>query len=320
MSNQEIELAADGDLVAAAKRRRILFALPGEARPTESLRRAYAIALLLDADLFIERVLPEPKQLGPFFARMSGLDTYRVPDMAQSPEIATQAWIHEALGDMLPEQQVDVQVGPFLDTVARQAVDLRPDLIVIPPQPGAFGNLVIKLAHIADVPVLVARAATSHEEIVVATDLAETDTPVLRTAAEFASFLHAHVVALHSMAPIPPGPMLDPNWSLPFTLESEQYAMRGLRLERAAAKLAIDVETVVACEANPVDAILGEARTRDADLVIVGSHPRGWLGRLWHRNVAARVINQADRSVLVMPLHSPLERSRVDKGRSTASH
>lgn len=50
---------------------------------------------------------------------------------------------------------------------------------------------------------------------------------------------------------------------------------------------------------TPWDAICTEAKTRDVDLVVIGSHGYGGLDRLLG-TTAAKVVNHADRSVLVV--------------------
>jgi nucleotide-binding universal stress UspA family protein len=58
----------------------------------------------------------------------------------------------------------------------------------------------------------------------------------------------------------------------------------------------------VRSEDNPVDAILNEARKRDADFVVVGARRRSWYDWPLFGSVASRVVNRGERSVLVLPL------------------
>ena len=62
------------------------------------------------------------------------------------------------------------------------------------------------------------------------------------------------------------------------------------------------MRSIVRKEFNPVEAILQEARVQDADLVVVGTRSKSWLARVLTGSVAARVVNRANRSVLVTPL------------------
>ena len=47
------------------------------------------------------------------------------------------------------------------------------------------------------------------------------------------------------------------------------------------------------------DAILAAAREHGVDVIVVGSHDRGWLGRLFHHSVADDVVRHAPIPVLV---------------------
>lgn len=59
------------------------------------------------------------------------------------------------------------------------------------------------------------------------------------------------------------------------------------------------LEQVVTAFATPWDGICRVARERDADLIVIGSHGYGGLDRLLG-TVAAKVVNHADRNVLVV--------------------
>jgi nucleotide-binding universal stress UspA family protein len=74
-------------------------------------------------------------------------------------------------------------------------------------------------------------------------------------------------------------------------------------LEAARAKVdAAGVEADYAWAAGePADAIVGEARNRDAGLIVVGKHHGGLLGRVFGTDVAAEIERAAGRDVLVVP-------------------
>jgi nucleotide-binding universal stress UspA family protein len=59
------------------------------------------------------------------------------------------------------------------------------------------------------------------------------------------------------------------------------------------------LEQVVTAFATPWDGICRVARERDVDLIVIGSHGYGGLDRLLG-TVAAKVVNHADRNVLVV--------------------
>ncbi len=52
---------------------------------------------------------------------------------------------------------------------------------------------------------------------------------------------------------------------------------------------------------RPADHLLHVAHGRGVDLVVVGMHARGGLGRLWHGSVSAGVLRHAEQSVVCVP-------------------
>ncbi|MEO8181498.1 MAG: universal stress protein [Deltaproteobacteria bacterium] len=74
------------------------------------------------------------------------------------------------------------------------------------------------------------------------------------------------------------------------------------RLRKACRQLPVPAQAVVRDEVSLADAILDEARVHDADLVVLGAQRRSWLERLFDGGVATRVVNRAQRSVLVTPM------------------
>jgi nucleotide-binding universal stress UspA family protein len=75
-------------------------------------------------------------------------------------------------------------------------------------------------------------------------------------------------------------------------------------LEKAAAKAKeenINFETILRWEKNPHTAIIKEAKKRGVDLIIVGSHGKTGLKKLFLGSVAQKVIGYARCPVMVVP-------------------
>ncbi|HEV2261435.1 MAG TPA: universal stress protein [Candidatus Rubrimentiphilum sp.] len=84
-------------------------------------------------------------------------------------------------------------------------------------------------------------------------------------------------------------------------LETVQDQARAV-VDDAAARLraqGVSVQTEVA-EGNPTDAILQVAKKRRGDLIVMGSHGRSGLRRLFLGSVAEAVLRSADIPVLVV--------------------
>ena len=289
--------------VPSPARPTVLFALFEDGRPTASLLRALALSRVLDAELHVVRVLPELSRVNALFPQNHVLDAVRTVELTLRANRSTREWLATCLGDdEAAIERFSIVHGNFLERVAGRAAELDAVLIIVPPREGRMGKTVTSLASTSGVPVLVAREATHDETIVAATDLESDGYPVLRRAAELGQQLDAPVIAVHNVNPVSVVVGLDMAW--PFTvLHGEPIReARSARLSQISEKLPVDACAVIRNDVNPVDAILGEAREHDADLVVVGTRRRNWFDRLVAGSVAAQVVNRARRSVLVTPL------------------
>lgn len=159
----------------------------------------------------------------------------------------------------LTPEQILVRQGGHTSEVYRVARDIQASLLVLPRECEVSGREVAWLVTMADVPVLVARPATCSDAIMAATDLRDPGYPVLRQAAAWSQRLEAPLVCVHNAGATPGAraavvrSVIDP-------------MLVAVRFGR-------DAEGVVARRSDPVGSILGEARAREADLVVVGRAP-----------------------------------------------
>jgi nucleotide-binding universal stress UspA family protein len=140
--------------------------------------------------------------------------------------------------------------------------------------------------------------------ILVALD--ETDHPdaLLRAATHLARTLHAPLVLYRSVSA--PAFQVTPD-GMPLTIDVDLEGERRTRgeLEALASTLPDDVPTRVTTAVDvPWQGVCEAARREDAGLIVIGSHighgPHPILDRLLG-TTAAKVVNHADRSVLVVP-------------------
>ena len=282
----------------------VLFALFAEGRPTASLLRALALSRVLGAELHVMRVLAEHTRVNALFPQNHGIDARRTVERTLQENRTTREWIASCLGDDgTAVQRFAIAHGSFVDQVAGRAAHLEAVLIVVPPREGRMGSTVTSLASTSGVPVLLAREATHDETIIAATDLQSEGYPVLRRAAQLGQQLDAPVLAVHNVNPVSVVVRVDMAWPITVLQGDPVREARSARLSQICSeRLPVEASAVIRNEVNPVDAILGEARKHNADLVVVGTRRRGWFGRLLAGSVAAQVVNRAKRSVLVTPL------------------
>lgn len=285
------------------KPRVVLFALFERGRPTQCLLRAFTFAGLIGAELHVLRVLPELSRLD----RPSSRDEFAATqsaDRAMRAVGSTRSWLRDVLGkDAAALTHITPAHGDFIEQVARHAKRVDAALIVTPAREASIGAAATSLACKCNAPVLVARAAKRDQTIVAATDLQSPGYPVLRMAVALGRQLKAPLVTLHNVEPVAAVFGMDANWFLAGLSVGAARRARAPELAEVSAKLHAGALAVVRREQDLVAAILNESRARDADIVVVGARRRSWLERLRVESVATQVVDRAQRSVLVTPLH-----------------
>jgi nucleotide-binding universal stress UspA family protein len=170
------------------------------------------------------------------------------------------------------------------------------------------GSTAHALARSLDVPLLVAIAGGPIRKVLAAVDLSEAAGPTVHAAERFAGMLGASLRVLHVVEPLP----VIPDTPLHFN-DDEVLERSREHLERYVWPLINlpDAETVVR-RGLAVDVIAADAATEGADLVVVGSHGKGWVDRILIGSVTERVLSALPVSVLVVPVTGAEDRWRSD--------
>jgi nucleotide-binding universal stress UspA family protein len=139
--------------------------------------------------------------------------------------------------------------------------------------------------------------------IFAASDLQDPDFRVLKCGSRLAQEFGAQLVTFHNVDPLPAVNSTSfavvPSAAVDSVVSPTQ---RGNYLAEVSRQLSMPATPVLRANIDPVQAILNEAKVRDADVVVVGTHYRPWWERVLNGSVASRVAARADRSVMVMPL------------------
>jgi len=161
------------------------------------------------------------------------------------------------------------------------------------------GSTSLNVARTTEVPVLVtAGTPTVIRRVLVAVDLSGAARPTLAAAERYAALFGAELRALSVFEPLPAIPEVGPTYDT-----TQYYAMSEEFLTRDIwpAIRTKGVEKIVRY-GTAVDTILREATDWKADLLVVGSHGKGWAARVLVGSVTERLLNHLPTSLIVVPV------------------
>jgi nucleotide-binding universal stress UspA family protein len=233
----------------------------------------------------------------------------QVPDSARFRDaLVRQARAHVAgaLADALPPDFRDtlaVRLGPTPVVLKRAAAELRAELIVLGGKHHSAlgrwigGSTSLDVARTTEVPLLVTAGPTTIRRVLAAVDISGAASPTLAAAERYATLLGAELRALSVLEPLPVIPEVTPPYDA-----SEFYEMSEQLLQRDAWSLVrMPGAECVVRYGLAVETIVREAAEWSADLLVVGSHGKGWAERLLLGSVTERLINHLPTSLLVIP-------------------
>lgn len=250
-----------------------------------------------------------------------------VADMQRLQLAVARQQVNEALGHAVSDQLregLDVRFGPptvvLQDVVSKQ----RPGLVVLGGKHHSMldrwlgGSTSLHFVRSAEVPVLIAAGTpTGFRRIMIAADLSAAAGPTIGLGERFASLVGAELLVLTVFEPLPNLP------GVPAVEANEYFGLAQQTLDREIWPLVKAPQTQkVVRHGNVVDTLLREATNWGADVLVVGSHGKGWAQRLLLGSVTESLINQLPTSLLVAPvgvasaaLHRPERRRRAAAAR-----
>jgi nucleotide-binding universal stress UspA family protein len=222
--------------------------------------------------------------------------------LAVARETINQA-LRNAVSDRVLEH-LNVLFGPAAVVLQSVTHERRPGLVVLGGKHHSTlerwlgGSTSLHVVRTSEVPVLItAGKPAALRRILVAADLSGAAGPTVRLAERFARLVGAQLRVLTVFEPLPdlPGiPPMDP---------TEYFALAQETLERDVWPLVktSGVEKLVR-HGTVVDTLLREATDWQADVLVVGSHGKGWAQRVLLGSVTERLINHLPTSLLVAPV------------------
>lgn len=140
---------------------------------------------------------------------------------------------------------------------------------------------------------------TSVRRVLLATDLSHASEAAAREAIRLASDAHAELVVL---SVIDPGRLRLPGGLFLRRVDQERARIETeARVLVARARAAGVTATFLVWEGDPAEAILAASEAENVDLIVIGSHGRGPLGRFVLGSTSASVSEQASCRVLIVP-------------------
>ncbi len=139
-------------------------------------------------------------------------------------------------------------------------------------------------------------------------DLSDASVRPLAYAQEVARWYGGCVTAFHAAPPLmpaafPDGGVFEPLPTIPVV--TREYVMRQLRQLASAARTEGPEITAIVGEGQAAAAIVEQAKTMGADLVVMGTRGRGGVRRLVLGSVTEKVLRTAPCPVLTVPPHAP---------------
>jgi nucleotide-binding universal stress UspA family protein len=252
----------------------------------------------------------------------------------EAPEIAryrhalldqARASIRATLREVVPPSalgQLTVQLGPTATVLKERATAAGAEFVVLGGKQHSTlgrwfgGSTSLNVARTTAVPLLVTAGAPAVRRVLVAVDVSSAARPTLLAAERYAALFGAELRALSVLEPLPVIPEVTPAFDA-----TEYYAMSEELLSRDiwSAIRTKGVETVVRYGAA-VETILRETADWQADVLVVGSHGKGWAARVLVGSVTERLLNHLPTSLIVVPVSTAqvAERSYVTPAEALA--
>jgi nucleotide-binding universal stress UspA family protein len=249
--------------------------------------------------------------LGALSAPMRGAVETTEPALHDEAIASARARVADCLRGHVPDEAfgaLEVLVGNPAYELRRVVEDASARLLVLggkhhaPPVRWLGGSTAHNAVRTIDVPLLVtASTVTRFGRVLVAIDLSEAAAPTLTEAHAFAVLFGAELRVLTVVEPTPAIPDVgiqgDP---------SQPFRVAEAETRRLVDSLAISDRVEIRVDSgSPARTIADEAAAWDADLVVVGSHGKGWVDRVLLGSTTERLLNRLPCATLVIPVHKP---------------
>ena len=230
------------------------------------------------------------------------------PELQDDLDRISRAQLVRELEPLLPASAVrrlDVRTGPGPFVIAEAARKGRAELVVLGgKRHGALARgLGRSTAHYLlrrlDIPVLVVGDSTRPiTKVLAAADLSAASLPTVEAAERFAKLLGARLRLLHVVEPIRFTHLLPDQWD---EAAYERQSREVFGRFAAGFKGVVEEDRVVR-RGLPAEVIAEEASAWQADVLVVGSHGKGWVDRILVGSTTERLVTELSTSIMVVPV------------------
>lgn len=164
------------------------------------------------------------------------------------------------------------------------------------------GSTAHDAARTLDVPVMVATVTASQiERVLAAVDLSDAARPTIQLAEKVAALFGARLRVLHAHEPVP---LIA---EMPTLLDPAEFTARteAVLEESVWPSITYEQGERVMRHGRAHAAIVAEVADWGADLVVVGSHGKGWVDRVPLGSVTEGLLRDLPASLLVVPVRAP---------------
>jgi nucleotide-binding universal stress UspA family protein len=236
--------------------------------------------------------------------------TISVPALNEAAQISARKLVDYSLEGVVPLQvrrSLEVRAGRASTVLAEEARRYGSGMVVLgAKRHGALarigGTTITHLVRLGSVPVLaVERHVLGIRRVLACVDLSEAARPTIEAAECCADLFGAELRVMHSTEPLP----VVPGFRMSLG-EDEYYRRTRAGVEEAITPLITRPGTDLTIRrGRAAAAIVTEAARWPADLVVVGSHGKGWVDRLLIGSTSERIMQLLPAATLVVPCMAP---------------
>ncbi len=164
------------------------------------------------------------------------------------------------------------------------------------------GSTVHNVVRTSKVPVLVSCMEDAHvKRVLAAVDVSYAATATVEKAIEFAALWGAELRVMHVVEPLP---LIA---ALPIAMDQEAYyRLSEEQFTDAVSGLTAGTNASLVVRRGSADGCVSEEVEQwNADVLVVGSHGKGWVDRLLVGSTTERLLNHLPTSTLVVPVPAP---------------